>query len=57
MSRIRGHGNNKSTGSKLFWSIQKNTKHKKVGMINNSTPINIISHTDKVMHIEIIETF
>ena len=40
---VYGHGNNES--SKLFWSIQKD----KVGMINNSTPINVISYTDKVM--------
>ena len=44
--QVYRHGNNGS--SKLFWSIQKD----KVGMINNSTPINFISYTDKKMRIE-----
>ena len=46
---VYGHGNNKSTT--LFWSIQKD----KVGMINNSTPINAISCTAKVMRREIVK--
>ena len=43
------HGNNEN--SNVFSNIRKD----KVGMINNSTPISIISYTDKVMRREIIE--
>ena len=43
MCHVYGHENNES--SKLFWSIRRD----KFGMINNSTPINVISYTDKVM--------
>ena len=44
-----GHGNDES--NELFWSIRKD----KIGMINNSTPINVISYTDKMMRREIVE--
>ena len=43
------HGNNES--SKLFWSMRKH----EVGMVNNSTPISVISYADKVMRREIAE--
>ena len=46
---VYGHGNNES--SKRFWSVRKD----RVGMINNSTPINVISYTDKVVQTEIVE--
>ena len=50
MSRsLCGHGNNES--SKFFFGIRKD----KFGMINNSTPINVISNTDKVMRRETVE--
>ena len=47
---VCGYGNNESR--KLFCSMQKH----EVGMINDSTPINVISYTpmsDKVMRREI----
>ena len=51
MSRL-GYGHENNESSKLFGSIRKD----KVGMINNSTPINVISkHTNKVMRREIVE--
>ena len=46
---VYGHGNIES--SKLFWSIRKD----KIGMINNSTPGNIIFYADAVMRREIAE--
>ena len=49
MRHVYGHGNNES--SMLFWNIRKD----KVGMINNSSMINVISYTDKVMRREIVE--
>ena len=47
LCHVYGHGNNENT--KLFWSIRID----KVGMINNSTPFNVISYTHKVMRREI----
>ena len=48
---VYGHGSNES--SKLFWRIRKD----EAGMINNSTPISVISYTDKVMRREIVELY
>ena len=48
MLRIRSR---KQREQKFFWRIRKD----KAGMINNSTAINVISYTDKVMRREIVE--
>ena len=45
LRHIYDHGNNES--STLFWSLRKD----KVGMINNSNPINVISYTHKVISV------
>ena len=49
LCHVYGDGNNES--NKLFWDIRKD----KVGMINNSAPINVISYTDKVMRRKLVE--
>ena len=48
MSRVRLRNNE---SSKLFWCIQND----KVGMINSSTPITVISYIDNVMRRETVE--
>ena len=37
---VYGHGNNESSRPRLFWSIRED----EVGMIINSTPINVFLH-------------